>query len=495
MGEKAMRLGELISDLPVEGLFADPDTQITGIAYDSRLVKPGDLFVAVEGFQSDGHRYIGSALEKGAAAVLCSHLDKEGIPAVVTKDTRRVLALVSARFFGFPAKEMTVIGVTGTNGKTTVTNLVKTALEKTRGIKVGLIGTNAILVGEKVLASSRTTPESRDLMEIFRRMADEGCKAVVMEVSSHALVLDRVSGVPFAVGAFTNLTEDHLDFHETMEEYARCKSLLFRQCGRAVINADDPWAGKMAAEASCPVLRTAVKAGGDLRAFGIRLASDHVSFDVCMGEKRVPVTLGIPGEFSVYNALTTLGILVSLGIDLEEAAKALAACHGVMGRAELVPTDRDYTVMIDYAHTPDALENILKTVRGYARGRVITLFGCGGDRDRKKRPLMGEIAARLSDLVIVTSDNPRTEEPMEIIREILPGLEGSDTPRVVIENRREAIAYALREGRKDDVILLAGKGHETYQEIDHVKTPFDERIIVAELLQKMKERKETRMEI
>ena len=481
-----MKLKELLQDLSDLRWRADKELEITGISYDSRSVRPGDLFVAVVGYASDGHRYIASALEKGAVCILCQQEQPEGVPAVLTGNTRLALALVSARFFGLPSKRMQIIGVTGTNGKTTTTNLIKTILERTRGAKVGLIGTNANMIGDQVVDTERTTPESRDLQELFRRMADEGCSCAVMEVSSHALYLDRVAGIRFRVGAFTNLTEDHLDFHETMEEYARCKSLLFRQCDAAVANRDDPWYPAIMSGASCPVLDFSVQDDhAPLHAENVVLASDSVHFDAVLDGERCPVSLGIPGRFSVYNALTAIGVCHELGISLREIADALSVCHGVMGRAEVVPTGRDFTVIIDYAHSPDALENIITTVRGFAAGRVVTLFGCGGDRDRKKRPIMGEIAARLSDLVIVTSDNPRTEKPMDIINDIMPGLEGISTPRVVIENRREAIWWALEHAEPDDVIILAGKGHETYQEIDHVKHHFDEREVVAEGLDRL----------
>ncbi len=478
-----MKLSQLITDLTDARVCADLDTEIGDICYDSRHVKPGDLFVAVVGYASDGHKYIDMAVKKGAACVLCQRPPEGEVPYVQVENTRAAMSLVSARLFGRPADKMKIIGVTGTNGKTTATNLVKTVLETVRSAKVGLIGTNANMIGDKVIDTERTTPESRDLQALFADMAAAGCDYVVMEVSSHALYLDRVRGVTFAVGAFTNLTEDHLDFHHTMEEYARCKSLLFNQCVSGIANLDDEWCGTITANAKCPVLTYSAKQPeAQLYADNVSLNSDGVTFDAVLEGERAHVTLGIPGMFSVYNAMTAIAVCHQLGIGLEETAKALAKCRGVMGRAEIVPIGRDFTVMIDYAHTPDALENIVTTVQGYAKGRVVTLFGCGGDRDRLKRPIMGKIAVDNSDFVIVTSDNPRTEKPMDIINDILPGLEGSATPYAVIENRRDAIKWALENAQKDDVIILAGKGHETYQEIDHVKHHFDEREVVYECL-------------
>ncbi len=478
-----MKLQDLLIDIADAQIHADPGVEISGVCYDSRAVKPGDMFVAVVGYASDGHKYINMALEKGASCVLCQSAPEGDVPYVLTADTRKGLSLVSARFFGRPADTLKVIGITGTNGKTTTTNLIKNVIESVLGAKVGLIGTNANMIGEKIVDTERTTPESRDLQELFRKMVDAGCEYAIMEVSSHALYLDRVCGVTFEAAAFTNLTEDHLDFHYTMEEYARCKSLLFTQCRKAAANLDDEWCGTITGGSVCPVLGYSAKGQpAGLSAENIVLSSDGVAFDAIIDGGSTRVELGIPGMFSVYNALTTIAVCHELGISPEATAAVLKGSHGVMGRAEVVPTGRDFTVIIDYAHSPDALENIITTVKGYAPGRVVTLFGCGGDRDRLKRPIMGKIAVSLSDFVIVTSDNPRTEVPMDIIRDILPGVEGSDTPYVVVENRREAIHWAIENAQKDDIIILAGKGHETYQEINHIKHHFDEREVVAECL-------------
>lgn len=484
-----MKLQDLINSVSVKEVRADISMDISGVYIDSRKVTPGGLFVAVRGFASDGNSYIRSALEKGAACVVTDvRPETDDFPYVLVESDRAAEAVIAANFHGRPADSMKIIGVTGTNGKTTVTNLVKGIIESVTGETVGLIGTNANMIGDTVLPAERTTPDALELHGLFRRMADAGAKYVVMEVSSHALCLNRVEGITFEVGAFTNLTEDHLDFHKTMSEYAAAKALIFRQSKKAVINLDDSWAPTMEAAAKdtgIPVYTfSGEKNEADLTAKDIRLKPDRVSFCALSTGVLEKVRLGIPGMFSVYNGLTALSIAVNLGLDLAASVDALALQSGVKGRAEVVPTDRDFTVLIDYAHTPDALEKILNTVRGFTTGRVIVLFGCGGDRDREKRPIMGEIAARLADYIFVTSDNPRTEDPNDIIAQILPGLEGTKKPVEVIENRREAIGAALRTAKTGDLVLLAGKGHETYQEICGVKHDFDERRVVAEYLSK-----------
>ena len=476
-----MKLGELLRNIDVRELRADPEMEISGVSYDSRQTRPGDLFVAVAGYETDGHRFIPMALEKGAACVLCQADPEGNAPCVVAPDSRAALAQLGRNWFGDPAASMVMVGVTGTNGKTTTTYLLKDILEKCLGAKVGLIGSNQNMIGGEALHTERTTPESFELQRLFRAMADKGCTHVVMEVSSHALCLRRVAGIRFAVGMFTNLSQDHLDFHKTMEAYCDAKALLFRQSEKGVYNADDPWADRVTKNAPCPMLSFGEKAG-DLRGSHIRLAVDGVSFDASCAGETAAVHVGIPGGFTVYNALGVLAAAKALGIPLADGAKALAESRGVKGRVEVVPVPWDYTVLIDYAVTPDAIENVLNAVRGFARGRVVILFGCGGDRDRGKRPKMGRIAAQLADLVIVTSDNPRTEDPEFIISEILPGLEGTETPYVVEPDRVKAIRYALDHAQPEDVIILAGKGHETYQIVGHEKRHLDEREVVAEYI-------------
>ena len=476
-----MKLGELLHNIPILETNADLEQEITGVSYDSRHTSPGDLFIALEGYETDGHRFIPMAREKGAACVLCQKTPQDGGPWVRTGDSRGALAQAGRNWFGDPAGEMTMVGVTGTNGKTTTTYLLKDVLEKAAGAKVGLIGTNQNMVGDEVLHTERTTPESFELQALFRRMADAGCTHVVMEVSSHALCLQRVAGIRFAVGLFTNLSQDHLDFHGSMEDYCGAKALLFRQCEKGVYNADDPWADRVTRDAPCPLSSFGEKAG-ELRGENIRLAVDGVDFDACRDGETVPVRVNIPGGFTVYNALGVMAAARELGVSLADSARVLRQSAGVKGRVEVVPVPGEYTVLIDYAVTPDAIENVLATVRDFAKGRVVILFGCGGDRDRTKRPRMGRIAAQMADFVVVTSDNPRTEDPDFIISEILPGLEGTSTPYVVEPDRVKAIRYALDHARTDDVIILAGKGHETYQIIGHEKRHLDEREVVAEYI-------------
>ena len=478
-----MKLKELLKGLEILDTNVDLELEIADVSYDSRQTKPGDLFVAMIGFATDGHAYIEKAMSAGAAAVLCQNLPAAEVPYVQVADSRRALAVVGANFYGHPADAMTMVAVTGTNGKTSSTYLLKFILEQVAGAKVGLIGTNQNMIGDEVIPTERTTPESFEVQKLFAQMRDAGCTHVVMEVSSHALALDRVYGVPYAVGIFTNLTQDHLDFHETMEAYCDAKAILFRNCGIGVCNADDSWTERLLADATCKKFFYAEDANADLRAEDIVLEADHVAFTAVTAEERVPVRVNIPGGFMVYNTLDVLGAALALGISLEKSAEALASVASVKGRVEVVPTPgKDYTVLIDYAHSPDGMVNVLSSVKGFAKGRTIALFGCGGDRDRTKRPKMARVAAEIADFVIVTTDNPRTEKSADIIADILPGLDGFDTPHVVVEDRIEAIHWAMDHAEKDDVIVLCGKGHETYQEINHVKYHMDEREIVADYL-------------
>ena len=479
-----MKLKELLKDVEVLELRADPEQKILDVVYDSRRVTSGDLFVAVSGFHSDGNRFIPMAMDKGAAVVVTAKRPETDVPYVLVASDRLAMAQIACNFYNHPARDMTMIGITGTNGKTSVTLLLKHVLEVCLGAKVGLIGTVENRIGDVVIPTERTTPESVELQGLFARMRHSGCTHVVMEVSSHALTLERVGGVRFDIGAFTNLTEDHLDFHKTMEAYGEAKAELFRRCDRCVLNADDAWYPRMKDAAVGNVLSTSTSACDGLYAKDPVLKASGVEFTAVLGEQEVPVRLGIPGAFTVYNALTVLGVAVQAGISLEDAAAALATAAGVKGRVEVVPTPgKDYTVLIDYAHTPDGLENVLSSVKGYCKGRLIAVFGCGGDRDPMKRPIMGEIGARIADLAVVTSDNPRTEVPMAIIEDILAGIPDRKNC-VVIENRVEAIHHAMDIAEKDDIIILAGKGHETYQEIQGIKHHLDEREVVAEYLAK-----------
>lgn len=478
-----MKLKELLKDISVIETNVDLNMDITSVAYDSRKVTAGGLFVAISGFASDGNRFIPKAMESGAVAVVTAKKPETDVPYVLVKNDRLALALIGCNYYGHPAKAMTLIGVTGTNGKTSVTWLLKQVLEQIYGCKAGLIGTMENRIGDEVLPTDRTTPESFELQGLFARMRDAGCRFAIMEVSSHAVSLDRVGGVHFDVAAFTNLTEDHLDFHKTMENYCDAKAELFARCDAAVFNADDVWLERIRSRSSCPAILTSAKGNADLRAENVQLLSDGICFDCVCDEGSVPVRLPIPGRFTVYNTLTVLGIAKSLGVSVRQAAEALLTVQGVKGRIEVVPTPgKDYTVLIDYAHTPDGLENVLRSVRDFCKGRLIAVFGCGGDRDPIKRPIMGRIGAELADIAIITSDNPRTEDPMAIIRDVTAGLDTSSEFVKIIENRRKAIEYAMDIGKKDDIIVLAGKGHETYQEINGVKHHLDEREEVAACL-------------
>ena len=475
-----MKLRELLSGVEVLEWHAPEELEIGGVSYDSRETAPGDLFVAMTGYAADGHDFIPMAREKGAVCILCERAPEDAQPWVKVAHSRRALALLSANWFSHPAEEMTMIGVTGTNGKTTTTYLLKEVLEREAGAAVGLIGTNQILIGTEVLEAERTTPESFELHRLFRKMREAGCTYVVMEVSSHALFLDRVYGIPLEGGIFTNLTQDHLDFHKTMEAYCDAKARLFSMCRVGVVNGDDPWHKRLLEHAACQVLTYAEQAPADLRAENVSLSAAGVAFDAVTKSERQAIFVGIPGGFMVYNTLDVLGAALALGIPLKDSAAALRQSHHVKGRVEVVPLPgAEYTVLIDYAHTPDAVENVLRSVRGFAKGRVVALLGCGGDRDKTKRPKMGAAAAALADLVIVTSDNPRTEDPGGIIQDILAGMYRSQTPHIVVEDRAAAIVYAMDHAQKDDVIVLMGKGHETYQIVGAEKRHLDEREIVA----------------
>ena len=479
-----MKLRELLKDMNVLETNVSPDTEISGIFYDSRKVEQGSLFVAITGFAADGNRFIPMALSKGAAAVVTAKKPQGDVPYILVDNDRLALAMLGVNWHGRPAESMKIIGVTGTNGKTSTTLLLKQVLETCRGAKVGLIGTMSNLIGDEEIPTERTTPESLDLQALFARMRSAGCTHVVMEVSSHALTLDRVGGVRFDVAAFTNLTEDHLDFHKTMDAYCDAKAELFARCDKAVINMDDSYAPRMLEKAKCHVLKLSCHEG-DLLAKDAELHAEGVAFTAVCGGEEVPVRLPIPGKFTVYNALGVMGIALQLGIGLEESAAALRNAQGVKGRMEVVPTPgKDYSVLIDYSHTPDALENVISSVQDFCRGRVITVFGCGGDRDPIKRPIMGRIGVQLSDIAVITSDNPRTEDPEAIIRDIVAGVKEEYGVYKVVCDRRAAIRYAMDIAEKDDIIILAGKGHETYQEINGVKYHLDEREEVAAHLTK-----------
>lgn len=474
-----MRLNELLEGLDVQDPIPQ-DVEIQGVSYDTRTLNPGDLYVALRGSKTDGHTYIQEARAKEAAAIL----GEEGEGILRVSDSRRALALLSANWFGHPARELAVVGVTGTNGKTTVTTLLWYLLQELLGAPVGLLGTNENRVGEEVFPAQRTTPESYEVQSWLRRMADAGCTHAVMEVSSHALCMDRVEGIPFAVGAFTNLTQDHLDFHKTMEAYEQAKGRLFHQCDKAVLNGDDPAGRRYGEIVTCDTIFYSKEPQKEsktshLWATNWKQFSGGTEFQLEGEEGSIPVRLNIPGSFTVSNALCVMGCAKALGLPLEKAAALLSQAPGVKGRMEVVPHKGPGTVIIDYAHTPDALKNALLALRDFTPGRLICLFGCGGDRDRGKRAIMGAVAAELADLCLVTSDNPRSEAPEGIVEDVLRGMVRFDKVKIVEPDRIRAIGLGLSLLKEGDTLLLAGKGHETYQEVKGEKHPLDEREIVA----------------
>lgn len=481
-----MKLSELMSHTGVlPGPFPE-QADIQGLSCDSRRIEPGFAFVCIRGTAMDGHDYVRQAVENGAAVVVAEHPVElggaEGVHQVLVESGRRAWARMCANWFGNPAKRLKMIGVTGTNGKTTTTYLLKSILEA-GGEKVGLIGTIQNMIGERVLASGHTTPDPYDLQSMLSLMVAEGCGYAVMEVSSHALDQDRVEGCTFDAGIFTNLTQDHLDYHGTMENYLAAKKRLFSLCKTAILNQDDAWYEPMREGISCRTVTFSTKSdAADYTARNIRQRPDGVDFELVGTGVIGRVRLAVPGRFSVYNALGAAACALTLGLPFQPVVDALGKAAGVKGRCEVVPTGRDFTVVIDYAHTPDGLEKICGALRECKTGRLVTVFGCGGDRDKTKRPQMAKAAASLSDFLVITSDNPRSEEPQAIIDDILTGLAGSKTPYTVVVNRVEAIHWAIRNARPGDTLLLAGKGHETYQVLHDGIIHLDEREVVAEAL-------------
>ncbi len=473
-----MLLSELLNGLEILNTYED--CEIAGITCDSREVREGWLFAAIPGEQVDGHDYAAKAAAGGAAVILAERPVEAGVPEVLTPSTRWAFQVVCANYFGHPEKEMKFLAVTGTNGKTSTTQFVKSILDGV-GESAGLIGTVHNMIGERSIPAVFTTPEPYQLFTLLKEMQTAGVKTVVMEVSSQAMDQKRADSLPFAAAGFTNLTQDHLDYHKTMENYKEAKARLFSMAEKSVFNLDDE-AGRELAERFGGLTYSA-NGTADLTARDIVIDVSGVSYTLQMGEKTAAIRVSTPGMFTVHNTLCAAGVLIAAGYTFEAVAEGLNRIPKVAGRAEIITEGYPFSVMLDYAHTPDALENILTTIKTYAKGRIVTLFGCGGDRDRTKRPLMAAMAAKYSDYLIVTSDNPRTEEPGAIIQDILVGLEGTVVPYTVIENRREAIGYAVKNARPDDLILLAGKGHEDYQIIGKTKYPFDEKEIVKEFLE------------
>lgn len=460
-----MQLQKLLQNIPYTVIQETEKIEINHIVYDSRKVEQGDVFVCISGFQTDGHRYIPMALEKGAVAIVTERevLDiPENIAMIQTKNNRKTLADMAVAYYDNPTKDLCMIGVTGTNGKTSITYYIQSILS-TIGKKTGVIGTIENRIGDTVIPTERTTPESLELQALLQRMKQEDVSHVMMEVSSHSLDLHRVDGIAYDVSVFTNLTQDHLDYHKTMENYKKAKGLLFAKSEKSVINMDDDAGAYMAECAKGSILTYAIDKDADLKAQQIVVSAEGTTFTLLYQEKSYVVKLHTPGRFSVYNALGAIGACLCLGMEIETILKGIAENQGIAGRFQSIRSKKGCTAIVDYAHTPDGLVNVLKTAREFTKGRLIAVFGCGGDRDKTKRPIMGECAGKLADYCILTSDNPRTENPMQILRDVEVGTKSVTTQYEMEVNRQKAIQRAVSIANANDVILIAGKGHETYQ--------------------------------
>jgi len=475
-----MKLSLLLNKVETSSEYID--REVTDVTDKSSEISQGCVFVCIKGAHFDGHSVAEQAMADGAAAVVVER--DLGLPnQILVENTRDAYSRICAAFYGEPAEKLKLIGVTGTNGKTTTTFLIKNVFNSL-GIKAGLIGTVKNITGDKEYVSSLTTPDSKELQSLYREMADSGCEYCIMEVSSQALAQGRVDGCHFEFALFTNLTQDHLDYHGNFENYANAKRKLFEICDTAIINADDPYAEKMVEGLGCRVVRFAIDSEGcEYTAKNIKCYADSVRYELLTPDSIGRVNIKIPGRFTVYNSMGAAVCAVEAGVPLDRVLEAVCASKGVPGRVEVVETDTDYTVLIDYAHSPDGLENVISSVRQTTEGRVITVFGCGGDRDRTKRPKMGKIVGDLADVAVVTSDNPRSENPSLIIEDILEGMTDCRAQIDVVEDRTEAIRHAMKIAKAGDVVLLCGKGHETYQILNTGKIHYDEREVVAGILE------------
>ena len=482
-----MILSSLLDQLEYTCLQGDLSVDVTAVVNDSRKLEKGCLFLCIKGASFDGHRFAPEAVEAGASVLVVQDQVEapENVTIIKVKDTRRAMALISAAWFGYPARELKTIAVTGTKGKTTTTYMIHDLLEKA-GLKTGVIGTIEVVIGDEHITVNNTTPESYDIHRYFRQMVDAGCQCVVMEASSQGFKLDRTAGIEFDYGLFTNLSPDHIgpNEHESFEEYLACKAMLFRQAKQGFANLDDQHFEEITRDALCPIRTFGTGEGADLRATDIHLTRDTdflgVDFHIS-GDAQGDITCGIPGVFNVHNALGAISIALAFGLSIGQINEALKH-FTVKGRVQIVPTGYEYTLIIDYAHNAVALESILNTLREYHPGRLISLFGCGGNRAKSRRYEMGEVSGNLADLTVITSDNPRFEEPQAIIDDIISGIEKTDGKYISIIDRREAISYVMNHGEPGDIIILAGKGHETYQEIKGVKYHMSEEEIVQDVL-------------
>ncbi len=467
---------------------------VTFLTCNSKEVKEGSVFAALKGVNFDGHNFVKKALECGACAVLVEK-DFNIKNQIIVRNSHKAYSKMCANFLDNPAKNLKFIGVTGTNGKTTVTNIIKNILSR-EGKKVGLIGTIQNEICSEVIPTEKTTPNPMDFQMLIKNMLDKNCEYVVMEVSSHALAQHRIADTQFEIAIFTNLSQDHLDYHKTMQNYFDAKKMLFEVAKKGIVFIDDEYGKKLINSTPCEIYTFSVKNNeADFLAQNIKLTSNYVQYNITGEDINTEIIFNTPGLFSVYNSMAAFICCKMLGLNDVEIAKNIKHCEPIKGRSEVIKTYEDFNIICDYAHSPDSLKNILASIKSYKKGRIITLFGCGGDRDRKKRPIMGEIAAKNSDFLIVTSDNPRTEPPIKIIEDILIGVRKTDTPYVKILNRKKAIEYAIKNAKKNDTILLAGKGHETYQIIGTTKIKLDEREIVYKALAELKQEKNLKRNI
>ncbi len=479
-----MKIRNLVEGIEILDIKGDENIEVKGIAYDSRKVKDGYAFVCIKGFKSNGHDYISSALENGANVLIVQDETEpvDGVTVIRVRDTRYALAYISDKYFEHPSSKLRVIGVTGTKGKTTTTYMIK-AIFESYSKKVGLIGTISNMIGNEVIYTERTTPESYDLQSLFAEMKEKKVDTVAMEVSSQGLKLNRVACCDFDLGIFTNLSRDHIgpNEHSDFEDYFNSKLKLFKMCKKALVNIDSDYGQRVADACECELYTYSAKKPADICAKNIVEHSDSVEFDVSCKWGTEHIKTSVPGIFSVYNALAAIGAALISGVPFDIIKRGIENVS-VPGRAEIVKTGKDYIVMIDYAHSPNSLENILSTVKNFAKGDVICVFGCGGDRDRAKRPQMAEISSRYADFTVITSDNPRTEEPEKIVKDIEEGIKNTGAKYTTIVDRYSAIKYAMENAKPNDIIVLAGKGHETYQTFKDKTIHFDEREVVAEII-------------
>ena len=488
-----MILKELISELDYTLYNGDENVEITELVCDSRKIVKGCIFVCIKGTVFDGHTFIDEAIKQGAAAIITEDeveitQNRKNTTFIAAADCRNTLALVSAAYFGHPSKRLFTIGITGTKGKTTTAFMVREILERC-GYKTGLIGTIEIITGSRHIESANTTPESYDVQRYFKEMADNGCKCVVMEVSSQALMMKRCAGITFDIGVFTNLEPDHIgpNEHASFEDYMHCKGLLFKQCKIGIVNFDDEHTNKVLEGHTCSVETYGLNEGANLRAVNIQYVHEpgHISTEYDIEGEKLHIKLSLPGKFSVYNSLCAVAVTRHLDVDEEKLKEALLTV-AVKGRVEPVKVSDKFILMIDYAHNAMSLKSILETLREYNPKRLVSVFGCGGNRSKLRRYEMGEVSGKLADFTIITSDNPRFEEPLDIIADIRSSIEKTSGDFIEIPDRKEAIRYAIEHGREGDIIVLAGKGHEDYQEIKGVKYPMDERVLIKEVLEELK---------